>query len=360
MDMNNIDMDTLIVRILQGTSDKEEKAQFLSWLNDDKENETLFFQMKELFDARKRINLYDVQEVETSNSKKRDIPAKSVRPLFSRTWMRYAAIIFALLGGSFVVNLWTERGSASNSVVYVKQIVVHNARGVYEVTLPDGSKAWLHGATTITYPEKFTDSIRLVDLQGEAYFAVQSNDAYPFVVHTHTAKVRATGTEFNVTAYPKDLTTITTLVKGAVNVKHHNHNESVRLKPGQQAVTRVHDTRIDISEVSDAIEAAAEEIAVAKNDAIPVLVHEINTELFTDWKDGVYRFKDEAFHNIALRLEKMYGVNIHFEHEEIKSAAFSGMFTTDYSLKEIFEIISICKPISYTVDNKVVLIKNKH
>ena len=344
---NNVD--ELTVRFLQGTSTEKENAQFLSWLNESKENEVSFFQMKEILDARQRSFMTDSQK---------DKPTKhliSAKSLFYSTWMRYAAIITVLFGATLVVNLLQRKSIPVDPIVYVNQIVIHNTRGVHRVELPDGSVVWLHGATTLTYPEQFQDSIRTVDLQGEAYFVVQADEANLFVVQTSTARIRATGTEFNITAYPNDLVTITTLIKGVVDVQPNNHSTSVQLRPGQQAVTRINDSRVSVSNVS----AAKTYEEVEKENELPVIIHEINTELYSDWKNGVYRFSNEVFKNIALRLERMYGVDIQIENEALKNAAFSGMFTADYSLTEVLEIINISNPISYTIANRVVTIRNR-
>ena len=354
MDDQIKDMDALMVRFLQGTCTKEEKAQFLSWLNDDGENEISFFQMKEIFDTRQRISSSG-KEVRKPQTDRRIF----LQQMLTKTWLRYAAIIAVIFGASSVFFIRQNHTAANvDPVVYLKQMVVHNTRGVYVVSLSDGSKVWLHGATTLTYPEQFSDSIRMVDLQGEAYFAVQADKTHPFVVQTPTAKVRATGTEFNITAYPGDHLTTTTLVKGAVDVQPNHLDESVRLKPGQQAMVGQSDSKIQVSDVKNTTNAASA-TNMEKTAEMPVIVQEINTDLYTDWKDGVYRFKNEPFHNIVLRLEKMYGVEIHIENEDLKKATFSGMFTTDYSLKEIFEIINYSNPISYTVKDKIVSIRNK-
>lgn len=336
MDDKIKEIDTLMVRFLQQTSTDEEKKQFLSWLNNDSENELSFFQMKEIYDSRKRIFESSSQEIKPQPRIRHNFPSRRLQPLFSQTWVRYAAIIAVIFGAAISVHHLQQRIPA-HSVVYVKQMVVHNSKGVYSMSLPDGSKVWLHGATTLTYPEQFSDSIRIVDLQGEAYFSVLADEFHPFVVQTPTAKVCAIGTEFNITAYPDDRVTTTTLVKGTVQVLQNHHTESVQLKPGQQIMTGFQ----------------------GKKEEIPAAIQEINIELYTDWKDGIYRFKNESFQNITLRLERMYGVKIHIENEDLKKDSFSGMFTTDHSLKEIFEIIDISNPISYTVKDKVVSIRNK-
>ena len=345
-DKNN-NIDETIVRFLQGTSTEDETEQFFSWLNDNSENSSSFFQMKEIYDSRKRIS------VSVEQQSKRILPVRRLNMLFASSWMRYAAIIVIALGITFVWRLLQPKQAiAANTVVYIRQVVIHNTRGVYQVTLPDGSNVWLHSATTLTYPEQFTDSIRMVDLQGEAYFAVMADERYPFVVQTQTAKVRATGTEFNITAYPDDQVTTTTLVKGVVAIQPNHIKESIRLKPGQQAVASVIEKQVNVSTIAE---------KTSDNNKVPqtLQIQEINAELYTGWKDGVYRFKNEPFENIVFRLEKMYGVDIVIECESLKSAAFSGLFTTDYSLKEVFEIINISNPVSYTVKNKVIYIRNK-
>ena len=175
------------------------------------------------------------RKLHTTHPAKRNRPAWHPQLLFNTAWKRYVAMIAVLFAISSLVYLM-QRPAPVGTVVYVKQMVVHNTRGVYLLTLPDSSKVWLHGATTLTYPDYFTDSIRRVDLQGEAYFAVQADKLHPFVVQTPTAKVRATGTEFNITAYPVDRVTTTTLVEGVLDVQPNHLNKSIQLKPGQQAL----------------------------------------------------------------------------------------------------------------------------
>ncbi len=348
MDNKIKNIDTLMVRFLQGTCTEEEKTQFFLWLGD-KENEASFFQMKEIFDARQRIP-GSKEEKETVGHTKHIPRMKQSNPLRITQWMRYAAIIAVMFGASFIFYL-LQKDSPGETATYVKQMVIHNTRGVYRVTLPDGSQVWLHGGTTLTYPEQFSDSLRIVDLQGEAYFAVQADVAHPFVVQTPTAKVCATGTEFNITAYPGDKMTTTTLVKGVVDIQPNHLGASVKLKPSQQALVSANDDEVRVVKTTTT--------KASGNKEEPVVIQDINVDLYTDWKDGVYRFKNEPFQNIVLRLEKMYGVDIRIENEDLKKTSFSGMFTTDYSLKEVFEIIDISNPISYTVKDKVVSIRNK-
>ena len=339
----NQDIDRLIVQYMQGSGTEEDYRKLLKWLNTSEKNESAFFQMKEIFDSRQRI-------LKTGNSRSVTSRRRSVLR-HNLSWIRYAAIIAVLFGVSFIFYL-LNKTSANGTVI--RQMVVHNTRGVYPITLPDGSRVWLHGGTTLTYPEQFSDSIRRVDLQGEAYFSVQADVSHPFVVQTSTAKVRATGTEFNITAYPKDMVTTTTLVKGVVNIHPNHTGEETELKPGQQALVSANTVQVQaISKNNNQKEVEPEKRVN------PIIIQSINPELFVDWKDGIYRFKNEPFQNIALRLEKMYGVSIRIETANLGMTSFSGMFTTDYSLKEALDIINISNPIIYRLEDKILYIKNK-
>src|SRR5690606_36836539 len=45
--------------------------------------------------------------------------------------------------------------------------------GVYQVVLPDGSKAWLNNASSISFPTQFAANERSVRVTGEVYFEVE-------------------------------------------------------------------------------------------------------------------------------------------------------------------------------------------
>ena len=86
------------------------------------------------------------------------------------------------------------------------------------VNLPDGSKVWLNAGSSLKYPTQFNDKQRVVSMQGEAYFEVESDKEHPFIVKTKQLTVEATGTAFNVNAYAPDHVAAVTLVKGKVAV----------------------------------------------------------------------------------------------------------------------------------------------
>ncbi len=343
MEIKDIDIEVLIVRYLEETCTPDERECFLTWLHSSEENKKQFYEMKELYDSRLRLSdrkmidpqikdnaiwnrLYD--QITYLESPEVEIR----RPLLKRIpeWLKLAAVIVFMAGLSY---LYVENNKQETPVLIAGQMQIYNTKGVHRVTLPDSTKVWLHGGTTITYPEHFTTSTREITLDGEAYFQVKSDKKSPFIIHTDLAQIRATGTEFNVTAYSIDDMAITTLVSGTVDVLANNGKEPVVMSLGQQSIVRA--------------------------DSETVQLQKIDSELFVDWKDGIYRFKKEPLERISLQLEKMFGIKILIPSERLRNTRFSGMFTEDHSLKEVFEIINISSPITYKINGKNVTLIDK-
>lgn len=86
------------------------------------------------------------------------------------------------------------------------------------ITLPDQTKVTLNRYSSLTYPDRFKEDRREVQLQGEAYFEVEKDARHPFVVKADPVEVEVLGTHFNVEAYPGDAEVKTTLLEGSVAV----------------------------------------------------------------------------------------------------------------------------------------------
>src|SRR5690606_25109074 len=83
---------------------------------------------------------------------------------------------------------------SNDHITYIDGSSVHNERlfpneeyrlstpkgATYHITLPDGTKVWLNGGSTIKYPGNFENTTRHVELEGEAYFSVVKQNGVPF------------------------------------------------------------------------------------------------------------------------------------------------------------------------------------
>jgi ferric-dicitrate binding protein FerR (iron transport regulator) len=118
-------------------------------------------------------------------------------------------------------------------MINTKTEKVETASSQRQVTLPDGTLAYLNGNSILTYPKTFGAKQRLVTLSGEAFFKVTKNLVKPFIVETQSARIKVLGTSFNVLAPPR-ANRVEVLVKtGMVSLSPiHNQNDRLYLKKG--------------------------------------------------------------------------------------------------------------------------------
>lgn len=179
--------------------------------------------------------------------------------------------------------------------------------GEYQLVLSDGTKVWLNAASSISFPVAFTGDQRTVTLTGEAYFEVAHDKSRPFIVSTAGQQIAVLGTHFNVSAYPDDDFTSTSLISGLVRVKNLSSGNVQLIQPGQGATTTAHDTHID--------------------------VHAINADEVISWKNGYFQFDNQSIYSIMKIMGRWYNVDV--EYANVKNAErFGGTFSRGKNLSE--------------------------
>ena len=181
------------------------------------------------------------------------------------------------------------------------------------IHLSDGSVAILNAGSSITYPRKFSDSIRFVQMRGEVFFEVARNEEKPFVVSTSKLNTTALGTSFNIKAYDDDHQQIS-LITGKVKVEPQHSDLVNYLEPGEEIT------------LSDG------ELSIAKFDVLTKAL----------WKEGIIYFDNTPLYECFETLEQWYGVEIRVSGLDLgKMLKVSGRFDNDY-------LVNVLKSISYT------------
>jgi len=185
--------------------------------------------------------------------------------------------------------------------------------GIYQITLPDGSQVWLNSGTTLTYPARFDGGERIVELEGEAYFEVKSLKHMPFKVRSKGQEVSVLGTQFNISAYPGDTDTKTTLIDGSVKVavQHTGQQSAVLLRPGQQSVFQ----------------------------QSQLTVVEVNTAPFVAWKSGFFHFRQTEIREVMNQLSRWYNIDVVYE-TNLPGETFSGKMERNVSLGNVLDFLS--------------------
>jgi len=170
--------------------------------------------------------------------------------------------------------------------------------GIYQITLPDGTQAWLNASSSITYPTRFSGTKRNVSISGEIYFEVAKDASHPFVVSLPAKtkgqgesaswmQVEVLGTHFNINAYNgnEDNLTNTTLFEGSVRILAHGTSRMI--EPGEQASASFAGAQIGVKD-------------------------KVDMEKVIAWKNGEMALANSSVEQIMQEISRWYDVDIKY------------------------------------------------
>jgi len=246
---------------------------------------------------------------------------------------RGTAIDKYLLAG-FVVCLLFFFGlfyvSSSKTDQQDTQIV--SAKGIRKkLRLPDGTVVWLNSASKLTFDSDINEKeVRIVHLEGEAYFDVSHAKDRPFIVYTDKTTIKVLGTAFNIRAYPTDKCSETTLLRGSIEFSViGNPNQKIRLSP-------------------------SEKIALKDDKKVTITIKHMNTVKIgkvdyiqeTSWKDNCLVFNNETLEELKPKLERWFNVTIQINSDQAKSYHFTGIFKNE-TLNQALTALQLIKPFTF-------------
>ncbi|MGV3763207.1 FecR family protein [Parapedobacter sp.] len=199
--------------------------------------------------------------------------------------------------------------------------------GTYQITLSDGTKVWLNAESTLKYPSRFAGEERVVEIEGEVYFAVMKDPDKPFKVYSRGQQIEVLGTEFNVTAYADEHDVKTTLVAGSVELKVNASGERMALVPSEQSVL------------------SGDKITKRAVDVGPYIA----------WKDGHFNFDSTTLADMMKQMSRWYDVEVIYE-SGVPNEQFSGAMSRDVSLQTVLKLLRI-SGINYRIEDKNLIIE---
>jgi len=199
--------------------------------------------------------------------------------------------------------------------------------GTYQITLPDGSKVWLNANSTLKYPSQFSKEMRVVELEGEAYFDVshqtnpigQQRSLIPFLVKTNGQTIEVLGTQFNVSAYLDDSEAQTTLVEGSVRLSLSRKSRESSFTPDNQVVLK------------------PGEQGQFSNGTITT--RQVDTEQFTAWRYGRFVFQQTPMEDVLRQLGRWYDIEVNYAG--LPERQFNGDLPRNVPLSEALRLIEL-------------------
>jgi len=361
--MNSINLTTndinlLIVSYLTNSIDKNDLGKLTLWVNASEENHRYFNSLKDAWllssspasdiaesleeswgEFKNRIN----PSIEDRKIGRRKVIMKNLR--IAATWLAFFAL------GSIITYFFTGRPSGLPS----NPVSITVPRGAKSnITLPDGSNVWLNAGTTLTYNQDYGQKERRLHLTGEAYFDVARDRLHPFIVQTSDMVVKALGTRFNVKAYPDEKTISATLEEGKIDVSLMNKNgkdENVILKPNEKIIyykeLKESETYTESAEDKARQNAKPNEIRTLKLEDARILTN-IETNLYTSWKDPRWIIESEPLGILAPLLERRFNLQIVFDDDELKKYKFTGIIENE-TVDQILNAMRLTAPLDYRI-----------
>jgi transmembrane sensor len=197
--------------------------------------------------------------------------------------------------------------------------------GQYQLTLSDGTKAWLNANSSIHFPVMFTGKERNVQITGEVYFEIAENKTKPFSVSTNRMTVEVLGTHFNINSYQDEPEINTTLLEGAVKIKSAGKEKI--LKPGEQA--QVINEKIEIN-------------------------NKVNIDQVMAWKNGLFRFENTSLEVVLRQLSRWYDVDIVY-NGKIPDKKFGGGISRKNNLSQVLQILEESQ-VKFKIEGKKIIV----
>jgi len=204
----------------------------------------------------------------------------------------------------------------------------------YQVVLPDGSRLWLNAASMVRYPVRFDSGQREISISGEVYLEVERAKDWPFVVHTEAQRIEVLGTKFNISAYPDDLTTKTTLVEGRLRVSLAGGSDddvqrSLVLSPGQQVVSSDGDVFLRMNRV--------------------------DPEEIVSWKDNLFVFSNEEISEVMKKVSRWYDVEVEYK-DGMAGKRIGGDIPRFGNIRDLMEALEFTGLLRYEQKGGVIVI----
>lgn len=180
----------LLTDYLNNRCNDQSKKEIEKWIEENAENRAYFEELKLYWDS--KSTTHDDIIIDTEKAFIRLKNKKSALKQFRiRKVLRYAALIALLVSSNILIFYFISNKS--------DQITVENHNVQEKVlNLPDGSSILLVQGGRITYSEKFSDTERLIQLSGEAFFDVAKDTDRPFIINTSRTRTLVLGTSFRI------------------------------------------------------------------------------------------------------------------------------------------------------------------
>lgn len=283
------------------------------------------------------LNQYsDLQrlELETRMEKKiahqlHENKSKSIRRKIQLASVAATFLILISLTWLWFNYLPTDRHDPIQSLDIPTHIVEAKLDPV-NVYLPDGSIVYLNKGSKLSYPTQFIDSLRKVELSGEAYFDIKHHDFSAFVVQSGEISTRVLGTAFNVRALEGESEIEVSVTRGKVAVSDRDHAIATLLPNQAVSFDKITKTHVQ---------------------------HEVNTVAdVLDWKPSEYKLENMSMAEVVEFMERRWDYTVELSHPALSKRVVSATFFEEDKVEDLLFVLCTVINAKYKIQNNKILI----
>ena len=303
--MDDVNKLNEIARYLAGEMSTVEQKALEQWIHATESNQKFYEDHIKLWELAEEYNKkmpfeinakrswdeFDAKLEKDTGIKKSDGGGKRISLI--RQLLRVAAVFLVTLGTGYMV-LQNQKDPVVPMLV--NQSKVNEKK---EITLPDGSKIWLNGQTTLRYTADFNP--RMVSLEGEAFFEVVHQDGKPFEILSDSTKTIVLGTSFNVRAYPEESFVEVNVREGKVAFQENTNKDKALILTAGDAGT--------FNKKENVLSKSTPKISNA-----------------TSWKTGELNFNNTLIAEVLPTLERYFGKTIKVNNPKILNCHITGKY----------------------------------
>lgn len=161
------------------------------------------------------------------------------------------------------------------------------------------------------------------------YFEVTKDTSRPFIVEVDGIEIKVYGTSFNINTQQEGKIQ-TVLVEGSVGIKIQSSGREQIIVPGEMA---------EFNEIQ-------------KN----LIIKKVNTQIYTDWRNGIFRFENERLEDILQKLANWYDVEIFYQTANVKDLHFTGYVERYKKIDTILQSITLATDVQFAIQGKTIIV----
>lgn len=320
---------------MAGTCTRQEYDELMDLLKENEQEETVRRMLQQVYQstARSLRSVTYVDEQGHLQTATADSPAPVAEMPRRSPYRRLALAAMVLLllsaGGWWLFRQASPKEAAPPALATAIHKTTQRGELKY-LLLPDSTQVWLNVASTLDFPETFSEEKREVYLSGEAFFDVKHAAERPFLIHTGNVITKVLGTSFNIKAYPGQPDVVVSVKRGKVEVRKNNEVMAT-LGKGEEV-----------------------KVATATSQAALGTTQE---NMVAAWTTGRLAYESRPIGDILQDLERNYNVKIALTDPRLAEEVFTTSFRRDIGVEEALEIICKATDSKLTKENGIYIIK---